>query len=163
MPFVLSRQQQIVGKEITTTVEVVHGLIQVADNRMRLQWRTSRETARVGKEVRTDVELDAVAEAELPLQAIANVEVRTRWWSRLGFPGATDLIVRAADLRAFEVVAGAAGLVLAHPAELVIPVRKNDRTSAYEFAAEAMLALAELGEQDRALSPGESETQPRLR
>ena len=146
MPFVLLRQQQVVGSEITTTTEYIHGIIHFAGTRLRLQWRTSRETTRIGHEIRTDVELESVNEAELPLAAIANVEVRSKWWSRFGFGGGTTLIVRAADLRAFEVVAGTAGLVLAHPAELVIPVRKEDRMNAREFAAEVMLALAELGE-----------------
>jgi hypothetical protein len=145
MPFVLVRQQQVVGAEITTTVENIHGVIHVGGGTMRLQWRTSRETARVGREIRTDVELDPVAEVELPLSAVASVEVRTRWWNRFGIPGGAQLIIRAADLRAFESVAGAAGLVLAHPAELVIPVRHADGMAAREFAAESMLAIAELG------------------
>jgi hypothetical protein len=149
MPFVLVRQQQVVGREITTTTENIHGLILVADNCVRLQWRVLRATARVGREIRTDVELDRVSEVELPLQAIANVEVRSKWWSRFGFPGGTVLILRAADMRAFEAVAGTAGLVLAHPAELVIPVRREDGMTAREFAAEVTLALAESSEVDR--------------
>ena len=55
------------------------------------------------------------------------------------------LVLRASDLRAFEVVAGTTGLLLEHPAELVIPVRPADYVNAREFAAELTLAVAEMG------------------
>jgi hypothetical protein len=163
IPFVLVRSQQVVGKEITQTTENIHGLMHLADGRLRLQWRVLRATQRVGSEIRTDVELDPVAEVELPLQAIAGAEVRTKWWNRFGFPNGMELVLRAADMRAFEVVAGSAGLILAHPAELVIPVRNADSVNAREFAAELTLSLAELTEEDARLSSGKAGEKPRLK
>jgi hypothetical protein len=65
--------------------------------------------------------------------------VRRRWWD------GDRLVLTAADLRAFEVVSGEAGLRLGHPAELVVKLRRRDRLAAEEFAAELALALAERG------------------
>jgi hypothetical protein len=53
------------------------------------------------------------------------------------------LVLRAADLGAFEEVTGAGGLALAHPSELVLRLRRADHLTAEEFAAELALALAE--------------------
>ena len=61
------------------------------------------------------------------------------------------LVLTAADLRAFEEVAGAAGLSLDHPAELALRLRGADLELGREFAGELELALAE-----RALAAAEA-------
>ena len=45
--------------------------------------------------------------------------------------------------RAFEEIAGEAGLALDHPAELMLPVRRQDLAAARQFAAELEMAVAE--------------------
>jgi hypothetical protein len=52
-------------------------------------------------------------------------------------------VLTAADLRAFEEVAGQAGLSLDHPAELALRLRSEDRAAGNEFVGELELALAE--------------------
>jgi hypothetical protein len=67
---------------------------------------------------------------------------RPRWL--LGF--GARLVLQAADLRAFDVLAGPEGLKLDHPAELVLRLRRKDLLTAEEFAAELALAVAQLEE-----------------
>jgi hypothetical protein len=90
--------------------------------------------------IRKEHELEPVREVVVPLRAIAGAAVRWRWWE---WPPGPRLLLVAADLRAFEEVAGAAGLRLDHPAELVLRVRQSDSLAAREFAGELALALAE--------------------
>jgi hypothetical protein len=70
---------------------------------------------------------------------VAGATVRRRWW----LPRNPQFVLRAADLRAFEEVAGEGGLRLDHPAELVLGLRRSDLLVAEEFAAELTLAVAE--------------------
>jgi hypothetical protein len=141
LPFTLRRGQDVIARgEITSTTETVHGLLRLDGERLVIQWRVARETDRVGKEIRTDRELEPVREVAVPLAAIAGAAVRTAWWR---WPPGRRLVLTAADLRAFEAVAGEAGLRLDHPAELALPVRRADRVAAREFAGELELAIAE--------------------
>lgn len=140
LPFFLSRSDDVIGWEITSTTETVHGLLLLDGPRVIIQWRVGRQTDHIGTEIRTDREVDPVQEVVLPLGEIATATVRaSRWpWSRL------RLVLTAADLRTFEQVTGMGGLRLDHPAELVLRVRRGDRTLAWEFVGELQLALAEL-------------------
>ena len=148
LPFTLRRSEDVIGKnELTSTREIVHGLLRLDGERLLIQWRTSRATDRVGPEIRTDRELDPVREIVLPLSVLASAEVRRSW---MQWPPGSRLVLTAADLRAFEHVAGESGLRLTHPAELVIPLRSAERMAALEFAGEVELALA-----DRALRAAE--------
>jgi hypothetical protein len=141
LPFVLRRSSDVVAaREITSTVETVHGLLRMDGERLVVQWRVARSTDRYGKEIRTDREVEPVREAVVPLAAIAGAAVRWRW-SR--WPPGPHLVLTAADLRAFEEVAGAAGLRLDHPAELWLPLRRADGAAAAEFAGDVALAAAE--------------------
>ena len=148
-PFVLKRgSDTIEGLEITSTVETIHGLLRVDDDRLTLQWRVSRSTDVVGFEIRTDQEFEPVRQTQVPLSALAGAVVRWKWrWWRPGH----HLILTAADLRAFDSISGQSGLKLDHPAELAIRLRRSDRAAAEEFAGELSLALAE-----RALRSAES-------
>jgi len=140
LPFVLTRSDdRIAGREITSTHETVHGLLRLDGDRVHVQWRVARSTDRVGREIRTDREVEPVREAVIPLSAIAGATVRWRW----RWPPGPYLVLTAADLRAFEEVAGATGLNLNHPAELALPLRRADRSLGGEFAGELELALAE--------------------
>jgi len=140
LPFVLHRSHDEIGKgEITSTQETVHGLLRLDGDRIHVQWRVARETDRVGREIRTDREVDPVREVVLPLTAIAGASVRWRW----RWPPGPYLVLTAADLRAFEDVAGAAGLSLDHPAELALRLRRSDRELGSEFASDLELAVAE--------------------
>jgi hypothetical protein len=81
-----------------------------------------------------------VQEVEIPLQGLAGARVR---WRLLPWPPRWQLVVHAADLRAFERLAGELRLPQSHPAELVLDLRAVDRAAAREFAADLTLALAE--------------------
>ena len=140
LPFVLHRSHDQVGiKEITSTHETVHGLLRLEGDRVYVQWRVARSTDRVGMEIRTDREVEPVREVVLPLSAIAGATVRWRW----KWPPGPYLVLTAADLRAFEEVAGAAGLSLDHPAELALRLRRADRDAGTAFAGDLELAVAE--------------------
>jgi len=139
VPFLLQRTHQVVGLSITTTREIVHGLLRLDGDRLHVQWRTDKSTEHVGMEIRSDKEVGPVREVVIPLSAIAGANVRWSW----RWPPGPYLVLTAADLRAFEEVAGTAGLNLDHPAELVLRLRRSDRALGVEFAGELELALAE--------------------
>jgi hypothetical protein len=142
LPFTLRRSEDEVGvTEITSTVETVHGLLRLDGEHLVVQWRMARKTERVGTGIRTDRELGEVREVTVPLEVVASAVVRRRWWDALTGP---RLVLTAADLRAFEGLAGPHGLASDHPARLVLRLRRRDRLVADEFAAEMALAIAEL-------------------
>ena len=144
LPFVIRRSQDVVGLvEITSTREELHGLLRLEGDRLQVQWRSSREISRVGLEIRTDRDLAPVRDVAIPLAGIAGAHVRRVWrgWRRRDV-----LVLTAADLRAFEELTGTAevsGLVLEHPAELLLELRSVDGEAARAFASELSLALAE--------------------
>jgi hypothetical protein len=141
LPFSLRRSSDVIAAgTITSTTETVHGLLRLDEDRLVVQWRVSRKIDFIGGEIRTDEELKAVREATLPLAAVAGAAVRRPWW---GLAASPRLVLTAADLRAFEPLTGPDGLGLAHPAELVLRLRRGDRLPAEEFAAELALALAQ--------------------
>ena len=144
LPFVLRRASSVIsGHEVTSTQEQLHGLLYLDGEQLVVQWRTSREISRVGAEIRTDRELTTVREVALPLSALAGARVR-RVWRRWWFGDA--LVVTAADLRAFDALTDEGdlpGLVLEHPAEMVLEVRREDRDRVREFVSELGLALSE--------------------
>src|SRR4029453_18921940 len=139
VPFLLQRKHDVVGFEITSTRETVHGLLRLDGNSLYVQRRVAKSTSHVGMEIRTDNEVGPVREVVIPLSAVAGAAVRWNW----RWPPGPCLILTAADLRAFEEVAGAAGLSLDHPAELVLRLRRSDRALGVEFAGELELAIAE--------------------
>ena len=141
VPFHLKRSQDTYsGRAYTSTTETVHGLLRLEGDELAIQWRLSRRTDHVGgASYHTEEELESVREIILPLAAVAGATVRRPWWGL----GTARLALRAADLRAFEGVTGEGGLKLAHPAELVFRLRREDVLAAEEFAAELALALAE--------------------
>ena len=159
LPFVLRREHGVIsGREITSTRDEIHGLLRLDGERLVVQWSTSRETSRVGREIRTDRELAPVREVVLPLDAVAGAQIRWEWRR---WPPRQVLVLTAADLRAFQSLAGetnAPGLVLEHPAELTVELRRRDRAAAREFVAELDLALADhalrLAERHAAIGPG---------
>lgn len=156
LPFTIRRKSEVITwKDITSTQETVHGLLRLDEDRIVIQWRTSRAIERVGSGIRTDKELEAVREVTLPLSALANAEVRW-WWLR--WPPGRYLVLTGADLRAFEALAGPDALELKHPAELVVRMGREAKLPALEFASELRLALA-----DRALKAAEDLQLPPVR
>lgn len=149
VPFHLRRSSDAFSATtVTSTTETVHGLLRLEGDRVVIQWRLARRTEHMGgASYRTEEEMESVRERVLPLSAVSAAVVRREWW-RL-WPG-PKLVLRAADLRAFEEIAGEEGLRLAHPAELELRLRRSDVLAAEEFSAELALALAE-----RTLPPGE--------
>jgi hypothetical protein len=141
LPFTLRRSSDVVGMmEIATTRETVHGLLRFSGAGLAIQWRRSYSTDRVGDEIRTDREIEAVRELFVPISGLAGAAVR--WvWRR--WPPGRYLVITAADLRAFEDIAGLSGLQLDHPAELVLRIDRGQSLQAREFAGEIELALAE--------------------
>lgn len=148
LPFTLSRSDSVVGWEVISTTERVHGLLLLDGNRLVIQWRVSRATQRVGMEIRTEHELEPVREIVIPLEALAGAKVRWTWWR---WPPSRYLVLTGADLRAFEEIAGSSGIGMPHPAELYLQLRRSDFLAAREFAGELELAIA-----DRALREAEA-------
>jgi len=144
LPFVIRREHGVVGNhEITSTREELHGLLRLDGDRLLIQWRSTREVSRVGREIRTDRDLAPIRDVALPLTGIAGAHIRHVWrgWRRRAV-----LVLTAADLRAFEELTGSAdapGLVLEHPAELLLELRPVDDAPARSFVSELSLALAE--------------------
>ncbi len=154
LPFHLTRTSQVIAAgEIRQTTERIDGLLRLEGERLVVQWRAARQTQLYGNVIRADQELDPVREAVVPLAALAGAQVRAGAWHWFS----PAIVLSAADLRAFEDVAGAAGLRLEHPATLVLEIRRGDRLSAREFAADVNLAVAE-----RALQKAESPAARRL-
>ncbi|HTK52078.1 MAG TPA: hypothetical protein VL308_09345 [Gemmatimonadaceae bacterium] len=151
IPFLLHRRHDVVGVAITTTRETIHGLLRLDGDQLHVQWRIARSTDHVGMTIRSDKEIEPVREVVIPLSAIAGAAVKWRW----RWPPGPHLLLTAADLRAFEEVAGTAGLSLDHPAELELRLRRSDRALGAEFASELELAVAdrEIAEQQ---GPGTS-------
>lgn len=142
LPFNLRRSEDVLGSaEMTTTTEKVHGLLRLDGDQLVIQWRLTRKTQTLGSEIRTDEEMEPVREIVLPLRAIAGARVRRPWWL---FGTGLRLALTASDLQAFDELAGEGGLKLAHPAEVVLRVRRRDALAAEEFTAEVALALAEM-------------------
>ncbi|MGW8265232.1 MAG: hypothetical protein ACWGSQ_02625 [Longimicrobiales bacterium] len=161
LPFTLKRSQEVLGlSSITSTTEMIHGLLRLDGDRVVIQWRLGRKTEHIGGEIRTDREYEAVKEVVIPLEALAGATVRRRWWELFLAP---KLVLTGADLQAFEEVAGEEGLRSEHPAEVVVKVRRRDRMLAEEFAAELELAVAERSlarHQERSLGRGRRESLP---
>ena len=142
LPFVLKRSKdEFGGASMTSTTETVHGLLRLDGDRLVIQWRLARHTEHLGVGYSTDDELEAVREEVVPLDAVAGACVRRRWWEFWKRP---QLVLNAADLRAFDEIVGEEGLRLSHPAEMVVGLRRADRMLAEEFTAELTLAVAEL-------------------
>jgi hypothetical protein len=142
LPFNLRRSEDVLGSaEMTTTTERVHGLLRLDGDLLGIQWRLTRKTQTLGSEIRIDEEMEPVREIVLPLRAIAGARVRRPWWL---FGTGLQLVLTASDLQAFDELAGEGGLKLAHPAEVVLRVRRRDALAAEEFTAEVALALAEM-------------------
>lgn len=155
LPFTLRRSNGVIsGKEITSIVETIHGLLRVDGNSLVLQWRVQRQTDRVGSEIRSDRELEPVREATIPVASVSGAVVRSPRWRR-SRPG--RLVLTAADLRAFEGLTGPGGLELAYPAQLVLEVRKEDNDAARELATQIELAIGDhalrIAEGDAAAAP----------
>ena len=142
LPFTVRRSRDVIaGASVTTLTEIVYGLLRVTDTTLVVQWQLARQTDHVGLEIRSDEQIDAVREVAIPLEAVAGGAVRRRWWRLLHGP---EIVLTAADLGAFEAITGDGGLRSAHPAELVLQLRRGDRLAAEEFSAELALARAEL-------------------
>ncbi len=140
LPFLLKRGADVFSSGgMTTTRETIHGLLRLEDDELTIQWRVGRKTEHLGAEIRTDQEVEPVRKIVVPLRGVAGAVVRRRWWDWLIGP---RLILTAADLSAFEGLAGRGGLSLDHPAELVLRLRRSDRLAAEEFGAELALAIA---------------------
>jgi hypothetical protein len=143
LPFFLKRSDDVIARgSFTSTSETVHGLLRLEGEQLVVQWRIARSTDHVGSEIRTDREVTPVREVVIPLAALGGARVRASWWPW----SAGRIVLTAADLVAFEAVAGETGLRLDHPAELVFRVRRADLDLAREFVGEVDMALA-----DRAL------------
>jgi hypothetical protein len=142
LPFTLRRsEQEMQGMGYTSTKERVDGLLRLGEGTLSIQWRRARTIEEVGPVgIRTDREVEAVAEFTLPISSLAGASLRRSWFR---WPPGVYLHLTAADLQGFEPVAGPRGLQLAHPAELVVRVATRDMGAAREFVAELDLALAE--------------------
>ena len=142
LPFLIKRgSDAFSGVGMTATRETVHGLLSLEGQQLTIQWRAHRKTDHIGAtELRTDTEVDPVAEIVVPVALIAGASVKRDWWS---WPFPLKLVLNARDLGAFEDMAGSDQLKLDHPAELILRLRRSDRLAGEEFCAELALAIAE--------------------
>jgi hypothetical protein len=67
LPFVLRRSHDVVGWEVTSTKETIHGLLRLDGDVLHIQWRVARSTDHVGTTIRTDHEVEPVREVTIPL------------------------------------------------------------------------------------------------
>lgn len=143
VPFVLKKSSDLwAGDTYSTRTEVAHGLLRLEGDRLVVQWRVSVKTDTMGSvHMSSEEEVEPVREIVIPLDQVAGAVVRRRWWHLLS---GGRLVLTAADLTAFEEIAGAEGLKLGHPAKLELGIRRQDRLAAEEFAADVELALAQL-------------------
>ena len=144
LPFVLHREHDVINwHEVTSTREQLHGLLRVDGEHLHIQWRATRKISRVGREIRTDLELAPIREVTIPLSGVAGARIR---WTWRRWPPHEVLVLTATDLRAFDALTGEGdvpGLVLEHPAEIVLDLRWSDRKLAREFVSELRLAISE--------------------
>lgn len=143
VPFVIKRSKdEFAASSMTSTTETIHGLLRLDGDRVLIQWRLARKTEELGSaSIRTDEEMEPVKEVVVPLNAVAGAFVRRPWWEFWRKP---QLVMTAADLRAFDELVGEEGLRLKHPAKMAVGVRRGDVVLAEEFSAELTLAVAEL-------------------
>ena len=154
LPFTLHRSNGVIsGKEITSTVETIYGLLRVDSDSLVLQWRVQRRTDRVAPRsaaIANSIPCGKPRSRRLRSSAV----VRSPRWRR-GRPG--RLVLTAADLRAFESLTGPGGLELAHPAQLMLEVRREDKDAARELAMQVELTIADhalrIAEGDAAAAP----------
>lgn len=143
VPFTLKRSSDLwEASSYTTKTETVHGLLRLEAERLVIQWRLAVRTQEFNSASWTSKdEIEPAREVAVPLRDVAGAHVRRKRWTALAGP---RLVVTAADLVAFDDIAGRQGLKLAHPAKLVFRIKRADRLLAEEFAAELALALAQL-------------------
>lgn len=143
VPFTLKRSTDLWDRKgYTTKTETAHGLVRLEGGRLVVQWRLAVHTESVGGASWTkEEEIEPVRETVIALERVAGAAVTG---SRRGFLRPPKLVIAAADLMAFDEIAGGQGLKLKHPAKLVFRIGRRDRLAAEEFAAELALALARL-------------------
>lgn len=149
VPFTLKRSSDLhtSGWGYESTTETAHGLVRLEEDRLVIQWRVAVVTESVeGSGYETREEIEPVREIVIPLAKVAGAIVTRRKWWRLVGP---RLTITAADLLAFEKIAGPQGLKLKHPSKLVLRIKRADRLIAEEFAAELALTLTRLPEDER--------------
>ena len=146
VPFRLKRSSDLWDSSggYTTTTETAHGLVRLEEERLVIQWRREvRTESMAGKSglYATEEEIEPVKETIIPLHHVAGAMVARPWWRILTGP---RLVIAAANLLAFEKIAGAQGLKLKHPAKLELRIKRADCLIAEEFAAEMALTVARL-------------------
>lgn len=145
VPFTLKRSSDLWdAKGYTATTETAHGLVRLEADRLVFQWRLAvRTESMTGASWSSKDEIAPVRHIEVPIEKVAGATVPRSRWGALRGP---RLVIAAADLVAFDEIAGEQGLRLKHPAQLVLRIRRTDRLVAEEFAAEVTLAVARLPE-----------------
>ena len=139
VPFSVPLSEQILssdaGLTYVTAKRRVHGVARVDDDRLVLQLAESRAVVQLTEMgVTQRMESDPVAERAIPLALVGDARLRRHWlwW---------QLVLTAADLRAFEGLPGAEGV------ELRLRVDRRHRALAEELVGTLQLALAELAVQ----------------
>ncbi len=146
VPFTFRRSSDLYtsGGGYESTTETAQGLLRLERDRLVIQWRLAvRTEATKGASYETREQIEPVREIVIPLDRVAGAFVTEGWWTRIAGP---RLVITAADLLAFEEIAGQQGLRLRHPAKLVLRLKRADRLIAEEFTAELALSLARLPE-----------------
>ena len=141
LPFTLRRSNGVIsGKEITSTVETIHGLLRVDGDSLVLQWRVQRQTDRVGSRDPQRSRARSRARGHDPhrlrvrrRRPLAPVAFRPR-------PLSGPDRGRSSRLRGIDRPRRPR---VAHPAQLVLDVRKQDNDAARELATQVELAIGD--------------------
>ena len=151
LPFVFTQlSNSIKTNDVIYTRDSTQGLLRLEGTHLYVQWRMTRKVHRYGVTVSSDSEQFPMREHAIPIHKLSEVRVvRTRFM----IPPRRTLVIFASDMKVFDPLTGDGdipGLLLDHPAELKISVRRQDHQVLEDFAnhlrtviSEQVLALME--------------------
>jgi hypothetical protein len=133
VPFTLKRQETTYASSRWEQVDtVVRGLLRLDDDELVFQWREEDTVTQGGFGYSQEKSESEVMEKRVPLAALRSARLQRRLWLF------TDLVLAAADLRAFAGVPGRRG----SGTELAVRIARADRSAAADLASSIELALA---------------------
>ena len=151
LPFVINQQTSNINNytnqdsnhSVVYTKDRIQGLLRLEKNQLQIQWRFTRNVHRYGVEVSLDSEQFPMREHVVPISKLSEVRIRKRL---LHIPPQSMLVLVSSDLQAFDPLTDngeVPGLVLSHPAELIVTVRWTDRQLLEEFVSQLRVAISE--------------------
>lgn len=144
LPFVFSRMTSTMEtNNVVYMRDNVQGLLRIEGKQLHVQWRLTRSVDHYGVQVSSDSDRYPLREHAIPVSKLSEVRVRK---SRFRIPFQRVLIIVSSDMQAFDPLTSDGdlpGLILAHPAELKIQVRRQDYTLMDDFASHLKTVISE--------------------